>query len=142
MDVQFFLGSLSFQHPKSGQPSVSQIQRSQPSMFLAACFALATISAGAETPADIHPGVRTVLSTGRTVTDEPIRYPSQVPAVITAVEITLAPGQQTGWHVHPVPLFGYILEGGAHRRLRSARRADLSQGRRARRGDERGAQRP
>ena len=28
-----------------------------------------------------------------------------------AVEITLAPGQQTGWHMHPVPLFGYILEG-------------------------------
>jgi len=27
------------------------------------------------------------------------------------VEITLLPGQQTGWHTHPVPLFGYILEG-------------------------------
>jgi quercetin dioxygenase-like cupin family protein len=27
------------------------------------------------------------------------------------VEITLQPGQQTGWHTHPVPLLGYILEG-------------------------------
>jgi quercetin dioxygenase-like cupin family protein len=27
------------------------------------------------------------------------------------MEITLLPGQQTGWHTHPVPLFGYILEG-------------------------------
>jgi len=27
------------------------------------------------------------------------------------MEITLQPGQQTGWHTHPVPLFGYILEG-------------------------------
>jgi quercetin dioxygenase-like cupin family protein len=27
------------------------------------------------------------------------------------VELTFKPGQQTGWHIHPVPLFGYILEG-------------------------------
>ena len=39
------------------------------------------------------------------------RYPSGAAARITAVEITLAPGQQTGWHMHPVPLFAYILEG-------------------------------
>jgi quercetin dioxygenase-like cupin family protein len=44
------------------------------------------------------------------VTGEPIRYPSGA-AKITAEEITLQPGQQTGWHTHPVPLFGYILEG-------------------------------
>ena len=55
--------------------------------------------------------VRTVLSTGDTVTGEPIRYPTGAPAQLTAMEITLLPGQQTGWHTHPVPLFGYILEG-------------------------------
>jgi quercetin dioxygenase-like cupin family protein len=27
------------------------------------------------------------------------------------MEITLKPGQQTGWHTHPMPVFGYILEG-------------------------------
>jgi quercetin dioxygenase-like cupin family protein len=58
-----------------------------------------------------HGGVRAILSTGKTVTDEPIVYPTGAPAKITAVEITLEPGQQTGWHQHPVPLFGYILEG-------------------------------
>jgi quercetin dioxygenase-like cupin family protein len=55
-------------------------------------------------------GTRPVLSTGTTVTDEPIRYPSGTPH-ITAVELTFKPGQQTGWHVHPVPLFGYVLDG-------------------------------
>ena len=55
-------------------------------------------------------GTRPVLSTGTTVTDEPIRYPSGT-AHITAVELTFKPGQQTGWHIHPVPLFGYVLEG-------------------------------
>lgn len=62
-------------------------------------------------PADVHPEVRMVLSTGTTVAGEPIRYPSGAPALITAVEIMLEPGQQTGWHTHPVPLFGYVLEG-------------------------------
>jgi quercetin dioxygenase-like cupin family protein len=55
--------------------------------------------------------VRTLLSTATTVTGETIKYPSGAPAQLTALEITLAPGQQTGWHTHPVPLFGYILDG-------------------------------
>jgi quercetin dioxygenase-like cupin family protein len=58
-----------------------------------------------------HSGQHIVLSTGTTVTGEPIRYPTGAPAHVTAVELVLAPGQQTGWHKHPVPLFGYILEG-------------------------------
>jgi quercetin dioxygenase-like cupin family protein len=62
-------------------------------------------------PGNVYPEMRTLLSTGSTIAGEPIRYPSEAPAVITAVEIMLRPGQQTGWHTHPVPLFGYILEG-------------------------------
>ena len=62
-------------------------------------------------PTDVYPEVRMVLSTGSTVAGEPIRYPSEAPALITAMEIMLQPGQQTGWHTHPVPLFGYVLEG-------------------------------
>jgi quercetin dioxygenase-like cupin family protein len=61
--------------------------------------------------AHVYPGMRTVLSSGNTVTGQPIRYPSGAPARLTAVEITLQPGEQTGWHTHPVPVFGYILEG-------------------------------
>jgi quercetin dioxygenase-like cupin family protein len=79
------------------------------STCLTASFADSS-SAVRETSAS-YPGVRTVLSTGSTVTGEPIRYPAGAPALITAIEIVLQPGQQTGWHTHPVPLFGYILEG-------------------------------
>jgi quercetin dioxygenase-like cupin family protein len=105
--------------------------RPQPSLSLVACLLLALSwslnPAVAQTvqpappavqtppaqrsPAHVYFGVRTVLSTGETVTGEPIRYPSGAPAQLTAMEITLQPGQQTGWHTHPVPLFGYILEG-------------------------------
>jgi quercetin dioxygenase-like cupin family protein len=58
-----------------------------------------------------RPKQRLVVSTGTTVTDQPIRYPAGPTANITAAEITLQPGEQTGWHMHPVPVFGYVLEG-------------------------------
>jgi quercetin dioxygenase-like cupin family protein len=75
----------------------------------AACMALGLLMSASAAVAESS-GTRPVLSTGTTVTDEPIRYPAGV-AHITAVELTLKPGQQTGWHTHAVPLFGYILEG-------------------------------
>jgi quercetin dioxygenase-like cupin family protein len=62
-------------------------------------------------PSALQPELRSILSTGTTVAGEPLQYPSGGPALITAVEITFEPGQQTGWHTHPVPLFGYMLEG-------------------------------
>jgi quercetin dioxygenase-like cupin family protein len=101
--------------------SIGPNWRPQPPLRLVACVLLAlsrsSSPAAAETvapvlpPAQVYSGVRTVLSTGTTVTGQPIRYPSGAPAQLTAVEITLQPGQQTGWHTHPAPLFGYILEG-------------------------------
>ena len=88
------------------------LPRSHAAVLLVLGLLLSAPASRAETYADAHGGgVRAVLSTGKTVTDEPIVYPTGAPAKITAVEITLEPGQQTGWHQHPVPLFGYILEG-------------------------------
>jgi quercetin dioxygenase-like cupin family protein len=95
--------------------------RLPPSLCLVACLLLALSPAlhpaaaqtapSAPPPGHFYSGVRTVLSTGDTVTGEPIRYPTGAPAQLTAMEITLLPGQQTGWHTHPVPMFGYILDG-------------------------------
>ena len=52
-----------------------------------------------------------LLSTGTTVMGEPLLYPTNGPAHVTAAIITLAPGARTVLHKHGVPLFGYILEG-------------------------------
>ncbi|KQV45822.1 MULTISPECIES: cupin domain-containing protein [unclassified Duganella] len=32
-------------------------------------------------------------------------------AEVTALLVEIAPGGETGWHLHPVPSFGYVLEG-------------------------------
>ncbi|MEO1205679.1 MAG: cupin domain-containing protein [Pseudomonadota bacterium] len=52
-----------------------------------------------------------LLSTTKTVLDQPITYPNDGDAKITAVIVTMPPGAETGWHFHEVPLFGYMLEG-------------------------------
>lgn len=53
----------------------------------------------------------TLLSTQTTVIGQPFDYPTETPAEISASIVTIAPGAETGWHIHPVPLFGYMLEG-------------------------------
>ena len=40
----------------------------------------------------------------------PIRYPEGKPE-ITGLIIEIAPGGETGWHLHPVSSFGLMLEG-------------------------------
>jgi quercetin dioxygenase-like cupin family protein len=76
-----------------------------------ASLSFAQTAASPPLGSEAHSAERLIVSTGTTVTGEPIRYPTGAAAHITAVEITLAPGQQTGWHMHAVPMFGYILEG-------------------------------
>jgi quercetin dioxygenase-like cupin family protein len=51
-----------------------------------------------------------LLATGTTVIDQSIAYPGGTPK-ITAAVVVIPPGGETGWHVHRVPLFTYILEG-------------------------------
>ncbi len=73
-----------------------------------AAVAVAAPSASAK---DFYPRVQPLLSTSRTIIGERIAYPTGAPAKVTAVIVTLKPGEETGWHRHGVPLYGYILEG-------------------------------
>lgn len=42
---------------------------------------------------------------------QPIAYPANGTPEVTALLVEMAPGDETGWHQHPVPLLGYIMEG-------------------------------
>lgn len=54
--------------------------------------------------------VETLLTANETTLGQPLAYPAGE-ALVTAQVITLAPGAATGWHLHAVPLYAYILEG-------------------------------
>ena len=70
--------------------------------------------------------VSTVLKTSTSWDGKPLVYPTGK-AEITGMVIEIPPGGETGWHLHPVPSFGLILEGelevklkdGAVKRLKS-----------------------
>jgi quercetin dioxygenase-like cupin family protein len=75
---------------------------------LAAC-ALAGPAAAKDAAKRGYPAVP-LLSTGKTIVGETIRYPKG-DAHVTAAIVTLAPGGRTILHKHGVPLFAYILAG-------------------------------
>ena len=70
--------------------------------------------------------VLTVLKAESSWDGKPIEYPAGK-AEVTGMVIEIAPGGETGWHLHPVPSFGMVLEGeievqlknGAIKRLKS-----------------------
>lgn len=55
--------------------------------------------------------VTRLLKTQADAAGRPIAYPTDGPAEITAVLVEIPPGGRTGWHKHPLPCVGYILEG-------------------------------
>ena len=86
------------------------------SLAVIACI-LATAGCGSRPAAhadghdDYHPDVRAVakLRTATTTAGQPIRFPA--PVEMIALEVTIPPGAETGWHRHPQPGFAYVLSG-------------------------------
>jgi quercetin dioxygenase-like cupin family protein len=82
-----------------------------PHLCHAAAWTISAAALLAFAPAASAADVTTLLDTGKTIVGQPITYPTQGPAKITAVIVAMQPGEETGWHRHDVPMFGYILEG-------------------------------
>lgn len=55
--------------------------------------------------------VQTLLKTSTDGAGQTITYPPSGVAEITGILVEIPPGQNTGWHVHPIPCVAYILEG-------------------------------
>ena len=54
--------------------------------------------------------VKTLFHDNKNVIGQPITYPSGSPLIISEL-ITFPAGQETNWHTHDAPIYGYILEG-------------------------------
>src|SRR4051812_30426718 len=84
-----------------------------PRFSTAAVFAVAVLGALIASPQRGHSRdqVLSLLSTTQTVLGQPVVYPTEGPAKVAAAVISMQPGEETGWHQHDVPMFGYVLEG-------------------------------
>jgi len=63
--------------------------------------------------ADYNAGVSATVLQKSSVTSngEKITYPQTDRAEVTAMAVDLAPGAETGWHQHPVPVYAYVVAG-------------------------------
>jgi len=55
--------------------------------------------------------VTPLLRTTVTATGQPIEYPKTDKPQVTTVLVEIPPGKETGWHIHRMPCFAYILSG-------------------------------
>ena len=84
-----------------------------PRFLMAAALAIAVLGALITSPPRAHSRdqVLSLLSTTQTILGQPVVYPTESPAKVAAAIISMQPGEETGWHQHDVPMFGYVLEG-------------------------------
>jgi quercetin dioxygenase-like cupin family protein len=68
------------------------------------------LGVGARPAPPPEPAVTTLLETDRTILGQPFEYP-EGEAKITAVVVTVPRGAVLPLHLHPVPVFAYVLEG-------------------------------
>lgn len=87
---------------KAEKPALAAI-----AIVLAAGFVTSVTAHETSIPISSEP----LLSTQTTIIGQPIAYPTETPAEISASIVTIPPGAQGGWHIHPAPFFGYMLEG-------------------------------
>lgn len=71
--------------------------------------------------------VSTLLKTSSSWDGKPLQYPAGQ-AEITGMLIEIAPGAETGWHLHQIPSFGMVLAGELEVRLQDGRVKRLKSG--------------
>lgn len=75
-----------------------------------ATAAAAVIALPLQAAAADYKRVIDALETRTTNIGQPIHYPSG-PLKISSLVVTMKPGEETGRHMHPVPTYGYLLQG-------------------------------
>jgi quercetin dioxygenase-like cupin family protein len=77
-------------------------------LIICLLFMALPVSAG-----EYNSGVQSklLLETTTTSNGQPIKYLQAEKPEITAMEVVIAPGAQTGWHKHPVPVYAYVISG-------------------------------
>ncbi len=80
-------------------------------LVLAFTFSFPTFADLAKSDYNQDVTVTKLLRTSTNSIGQPIAYPHDAPAEASVLIVDIPPGKQTGWHKHPVPLFGYVLSG-------------------------------
>lgn len=83
-------------------------------VWIACCSLLAVLWVAPHAlGADYNSGVSSTVLKKTTTTGngDKIVYPVTDRPEVTAMTVEMAPGAQTGWHKHPVPVYAYVVAG-------------------------------
>lgn len=69
-----------------------------------------------------------VLRTTTTSSGEKVAYPTTKQAEITAMRVDIAPGSETGWHLHPFPVYAWVVSGSLTIELEGGKRHSYEEG--------------
>src|SRR5688572_5473540 len=69
-----------------------------------------------------------LLKTSVTSSGDPVAYLRTDQPEVTAVDVEIPPGAETGWHRHPVPCYAYLLAGSLEVELENGRKNSLKAG--------------
>lgn len=80
-----------------------------PAMFvLTLCF-WSTIAHAGEPRLEV--AAKKIISATTTVTGQPIVYPRTNQPKVTALIVEIPPGAETGWQIHPAPVYAWMVAG-------------------------------
>ncbi|MFO7569531.1 MAG: cupin domain-containing protein [Smithellaceae bacterium] len=92
------------------------------------CFLFLAVFPAVAAEYDTGVSGRVIVASETTSNGQPVRYPKNGEGKITVMEVTIAPGAETGWHQHPVPVYAYMLSGTLTVRLADGKTLDFKEG--------------
>lgn len=103
------------------------IQRQLCTTAIILAFALAPLTALAE---GYKPEVISKVLHRATTTSNgaPIVYPRTEHPEVSALDIVIPPGAETGWHKHPGPLYTYVLSGAVEVEVEGGKKTTFGEG--------------
>ncbi|HEY8218749.1 MAG TPA: cupin domain-containing protein [Methylobacter sp.] len=97
--------------------------KAQFTLFIALCYPFTAFAVDENAVLKVTPLLKTTTSWD----GKPIIYPKGQ-SEVTALIVEIAPEGETGWHEHPAPAFGYIMEGELELKLATGEVKILHQG--------------
>ena len=71
---------------------------------------------------------KVLTKTSLTADGQKIVYPQTDKAEVIAMTVDIAPGAETGWHKHPVPVYAYVLSGNLTVEMEGGQRVNYGAG--------------
>jgi quercetin dioxygenase-like cupin family protein len=79
---------------------------------------------------DYDTGVKAnvLVKSAKSSNGQKVAYPHTQNAEVTAMIVDIAPGRETGWHLHPVPVYAYVIAGKLAVEFEDGRRYEFCNG--------------